>query len=126
MMTPIVDANPGSPEEHYTKLHTTARNTVERTIGVLKNRWRCLLGHRVLHYHPDVAAKIINACCVLHNMCNRAHLSIEDVENPVERVREFGLDAAQNERGAANVELQRGIEARANLVRQLWAARGRH
>ncbi|XP_060809927.1 putative nuclease HARBI1 [Amyelois transitella] len=78
MMTPIMDAAAGSPEEHYTKMHVTARNTVERTIGALKNRWRCLLGHRVLHYHPDVAAKIINACCVLHNMCNRAHLIMED------------------------------------------------
>lgn len=128
MMTPIVDAAAGSPEEYYTKMHVTARNTVERTIGVLKNRWRCLLGHRVLHYHPDVAAKIINACCVLHNMCNRAHIIVEDDENldngNISRPRSVDVEPAQQERSGASIELQRGVEARENLVRQLWAARG--
>lgn len=31
--------------------------------------FRCLLKHRVLHYHPEKATKIINACTVLHNIC---------------------------------------------------------
>lgn len=53
MMTPIIGAAPGSPEEYYTELHCRARNTVERCIGVLKSRWRCLLAHRVLHYDRD-------------------------------------------------------------------------
>lgn len=50
----------------------TARNSVERAIGILKGRFRCLLVHRVLQYHPDVVAKIVIACSVLHNICNRA------------------------------------------------------
>ncbi|CAB3253803.1 unnamed protein product [Arctia plantaginis] len=101
MMTPILDAAVGSPEEYYTKLHCWARNTVERTIGVLKNRWRCLLGHRVLHYNPNMAAQIINACCVLHNMCiNRESSS-----------------------SASDDELRCGTEKRAALVWQLWASR---
>ncbi|XP_064292640.1 putative nuclease HARBI1 isoform X2 [Plodia interpunctella] len=106
MMTPIVDAAAGSPEEHYTKMHVTARNTVEHTIGVLKNRWRCLLGHRVLHYHPVVAAKNINACCVLHNMCNRAHLIMEDDENPNNINRPSDAEPALQERAGASIELQ--------------------
>ncbi|CAG5019536.1 unnamed protein product [Parnassius apollo] len=59
MMTPILNADVDSPEGYYNKLHCSARNTVERAIGVLKNRWRCLLGHRVLHYHPNTAGKIM-------------------------------------------------------------------
>nr|XP_013189671.1 unnamed protein product [Amyelois transitella] len=98
MMTPIMDAAAGSPEEHYTKMHVT----VERTIGVLKNRWRCLLEHRVLHYHPDVAVKIINACCVLHNMCNRAHLIMEDENTDNISIPRFVLEPAQQERGGAS------------------------
>ncbi|RVE47351.1 hypothetical protein evm_007950 [Chilo suppressalis] len=47
MMTPIVGAAEGSPEEYYTKLHCSARNVVERTIGILKNRWRCLCTTRL-------------------------------------------------------------------------------
>ncbi|KAF9413692.1 hypothetical protein HW555_008138 [Spodoptera exigua] len=120
MMTPIVDAPVGSPEEYYTKLHCSARNTVERTIGVLKNRWRCLLGHRVLHYHPDVAAKIINACCVFHNICiNRIgfdeNIANDGYENPDANSQEVNSTSA--------AELRQGIAKRAVLVQQLWASR---
>lgn len=45
------------------------RSIIERCNGVLKNRFRCLLKHRVLHYTPIMAGKIVNACVVLHNMC---------------------------------------------------------
>ncbi|XP_022822954.1 putative nuclease HARBI1 isoform X2 [Spodoptera litura] len=123
MMTPIIDAPQGSPEEYYTKLHCMARNTVERTIGVLKNRWRCLLRHRVLHYHPDVAAKIINACCVLHNMClNRVDEDLED--NTAENENDFQDVTAQESSGSNTAaELRRGIEKRNALVQQLWASR---
>lgn len=31
--------------------------------------FRCILKHRFLHYHPEKATKIINACTVLHNIC---------------------------------------------------------
>ncbi|XP_026737328.1 putative nuclease HARBI1 isoform X1 [Trichoplusia ni] len=122
MMTPIVDAHQGSPEEYYTKLHCTARNTVERTIGVLKNRWRCLIGHRVLHYHPDVAAKIINACCVLHNMCiNRIYFDQD--ENTAEYGNDYPTVTSQESTSSTAAELRQGIEKRNVLVQQLWASR---
>ncbi|KAL0852377.1 hypothetical protein ABMA28_000574 [Loxostege sticticalis] len=42
MMTHILNAHPGSPEEHYTNMHVQARNTAERCFGILKTRFRCL------------------------------------------------------------------------------------
>lgn len=125
-MTPIVDAPMGSPEEYYTKKQCTARNTVERTIGVLKARWRCLLGHRVLHYHPDKAALIINGCIILHNMCNQAHVEIAPglINEELYREPARGHDGdVQSGLAGGNEDLRRGIEARAQLVRQLWASR---
>ncbi|KAK3925206.1 Putative nuclease, partial [Frankliniella fusca] len=68
-ITPILDAAPGYNEELFTKDHCKSRNSVERCIGVLKGRFRCLLKDRVLHYSPKRAGLIIKACCVLHNMC---------------------------------------------------------
>ncbi|XP_063897698.1 putative nuclease HARBI1 [Helicoverpa armigera] len=81
MMTPILEAAVGSPEEHYTTLHCKVRNTVERCIGVLKNRWRCLLAHRVLHYDPVTVAKIVNACVVLHNIANIHNVPLPEPES---------------------------------------------
>ncbi|VEN46497.1 unnamed protein product, partial [Callosobruchus maculatus] len=81
--TPILNAAPGSDEANYTKLHMKARSSVERAIGHLKNRFRCLMRHRTLHYHPRKAGLIVNACCALHNMCvdaNLPHEELHDVE----------------------------------------------
>lgn len=47
---------------------------MERCIGILKKRFRCLLRYRTLEYTPEKAGQIINACAVLHNMCIRANL----------------------------------------------------
>lgn len=70
LLTPLEnEPEPGTPEAAFNAAHKTCRASVERCIGVLKGRFRCLLKHRVLHYAPDVCAHIINACAVLHNMC---------------------------------------------------------
>lgn len=109
-MTLIVDAPPGLAEEYYINLHCVACNTVERTIGVQKNWWRCLLGHRVLHYHPDKAANA--ACWVLHNICNQAQLGLP-----------YHWWETKWVRGGsrfASVELRRGRKARAQLAQELW------
>ena len=67
-MTPLRNPEPGSAERFNTRF-ISVRSLIERCNGVLKNRFRCLLKHRVLHYRPQMASKIINACVVLHNMC---------------------------------------------------------
>ncbi|XP_045493505.1 putative nuclease HARBI1 [Colias croceus] len=74
LMTPILNAEPGSRAEVYTTRHLQARNCIERCFGVLKARWRCLLKHRTLHYHPRVASEVTIACCVLHNIALDAKL----------------------------------------------------
>uniref|UniRef100_A0A131YY73 Nuclease HARBI1 n=1 Tax=Rhipicephalus appendiculatus TaxID=34631 RepID=A0A131YY73_RHIAP len=63
----------GTPESNYNKAHTTMRNVVERCIGVLKSRFRCLQRYRTLLYNPDRAATIVGACAALHNIALAAH-----------------------------------------------------
>lgn len=43
------------------------RSLVERVIGLLKGRFRCLLNERKLRYSPLMAGYIIYSCSVLHN-----------------------------------------------------------
>lgn len=68
-MTPIMDAIEGSPEAEYNRKQTSCRALIERCNGLLKMRFRCLLKHRILHYTPATASKIICTCAALHNMC---------------------------------------------------------
>jgi len=67
---------PGTQEEHFNQRHSTVRSGVERCIGILKKRFRCLLRYRTLEYAPEKAGQIINACAVLHNMCIRANIPL--------------------------------------------------
>lgn len=69
LMTPVLNAVPGSAEHNYNTAHASARNCIERCIGVLKTRFRCLLSERVLRYDPVKAGNITVTCAVLHNMC---------------------------------------------------------
>lgn len=122
LLTPIVNAEPGSAEEHYTNVHCLTRNTVERCIGVLKARWRCLLAHRVLHYDHHMVAKIINA--VLHNLANRHRLPVPELSSD---------DVQEDLRLQINVEppnvmddhaqLESGRQQRSFIVQRLWRAR---
>lgn len=58
LMTPKLNQPAGSPSALYTECHVRARCSVERTIGILKGRWRCLRKERALHYAPEFAGKI--------------------------------------------------------------------
>nr|CAI5846046.1 unnamed protein product [Callosobruchus analis] len=110
---------------YYTTLHCAARNTVERCIGLLKAWWRCLLVHRVLHYDPHMVAKIINACAVLHNLCNRNQIPAPVEYIHVEANREVTVQA-QGMLADANeaLLLERGQQQRATIIQRLWHARG--
>ncbi|XP_049697658.2 putative nuclease HARBI1 [Helicoverpa armigera] len=128
MMTPILNTVEGTPEHNYYKLHVTARNTVERCIGVLKARFRCLIAERALHYDPITAGKIINACCVLHNIANKRRLPIA-LLTPAEQDFVQSRQPIQIEIGAEdssrqfNPDLQRGRQLQRALVEKLWRER---
>lgn len=67
-MTPYSNPSPGSYQEIFNNKHVKTRVVIENTFGRLKNRWRCCINYRALHYKPTKCAKIIMACCVLHNL----------------------------------------------------------
>lgn len=111
MLTPLRNPVPGA-EERFNNDFKRVRSTIERCNGVLKNRFRCLLKHRVLHYQPAKVAKIVIVCCVLHNIC---------IENRIPepgRDHEFvnaDLGAIQENQGAP---VQNDLEA-GRMLRQM-------
>lgn len=55
LLKPFINPPAGSPEARYTEHIIQARSAVERCIGILKGRWRCLRKERALHYKPEFA-----------------------------------------------------------------------
>lgn len=100
-MTPIIDAIENSPEAAYNKKQMRCRSLIERCNGLLKMRFRCLLKHRVLHYSPPTASKIIYTCAVLHNMCitEDVPLYLNDDNEDVD----FGMYNNENVANAENI-----------------------
>lgn len=114
-MIPVRNSIPGTAEERYNTAFTSVRCLIERCNGLLKNRWRCLLKHRVLHYSPEMAANIVKACCVLHNMCIGRNIPVPEVEENFD----YGMHVAPH---AVNFENQHGnayLLAARNIQQQL-------
>lgn len=79
LLTPVVGAEQETPEGRYTRSHCSVRNTIERCIGLLKAYFRCLHKDRVLHYKPQMAAKIIYSCAVLHNIMRMRNMDVPNI-----------------------------------------------
>ena len=107
--------NLNASEKNFNRVLSQARVSVEKSFGILKTRWRCLLmanEHRI-----ENVSKIIIACCVLHNICQERNdvLDLECnqfLENLLENERE-----EENENGIAfhiceEFEQQRNIITR--------------
>ena len=85
-MTPYLNAATDG-EKKYNIVHKKTRHMVERCIGVLKSRFRCICRQRVLMYSPQVAGRIINSCTILHDiMLLEGHPlpSNEDIEEQLD------------------------------------------
>lgn len=83
------------------------------------------MAHRVLHYDHHMVAMIINACSVLHNICNRHRLPVpqlphDDVVNDLNhRVPRtpLAVGADSEQQLLASGRLQR-----VRIVQRLWSA----
>ncbi|XP_049302028.1 uncharacterized protein LOC105223759 isoform X5 [Bactrocera dorsalis] len=97
LLTPFRHAESGTRESIFNKKHAKARNVVERTIGVLKCRFRCLLSDRKMRYDPAKVTSVINICCALHNICKKFRIgdpeeaeTFFDAVVPLEPINENG------------------------------------
>lgn len=98
LLTPFRNVTAGSVEHRFNKKHTLARNVVERTIGNLKSRFRCLQAK--LHYTPVKVVKIVNVSCAIHNICKHFNANIVDelpyVDEQVDLETDFDDDSNVN------------------------------
>lgn len=60
-------ANLNPLQQNFNRQLRGVRQIVERSIGLLKVRFRCIMGERKLRYMPKKVGKFIYACAILHN-----------------------------------------------------------
>ncbi|XP_075553889.1 uncharacterized protein LOC142586892 [Dermacentor variabilis] len=110
------------------------RNVVERGIGVLKSRFRCLQRYRTQLYNPDRTATIIAACAALHNIALAAREpateeDVDDIDVPpaVQQTAELVDPPAPPMRVPPPQELYlRGQQLRNRVVNLFQGLRGVH
>lgn len=84
----IFDGNNLSREQQYLNQELCGiRQIIERCIGLLKVRLRCILGKRKLRYNPSKVGRIIYSCATLHNFL---------ISNRFDILRDIDQDILQN------------------------------
>ena len=108
LMTPLTNPNTDQ-ERRYNDLHSRTRIIVERAIGLLKGRWRCLdRSGGMLLYRPEKVCHIVMACGVLHNVAHRHGIPLPEQHNP---------PLEEPDAGPVNCNPPRGaIRARQNVI----------
>ncbi|CAI9603653.1 unnamed protein product, partial [Staurois parvus] len=77
LLTPF-DKPVTKEEIRYNISHSSTYSVLERTVEVLKSRFRCLDNpNGVLLYNPEKVCKIILVCCIIHNIAIMKCLDVD-------------------------------------------------
>ena len=69
---------PRGKKELFNYLHSSLRNVIERSFGVLKMKWRILLD--LPSYPMEKQSQIIMACMSVHNFIRESALADTDFD----------------------------------------------
>jgi len=75
---------PQNAKELFNLRHSSLRNVIERTFGILKIRFPIIASGTEPHYDVDTVTKIVFGCCILHNFLrgvDNDESLIEEVDN---------------------------------------------
>lgn len=120
-MVPLLSDELTAKEKRYNSTHKKCRCCVERAIGVLKSRFRCLCkktGGGIQHGELQ-ACKIIMSCIVLHNYCRTRNLEFpldSDVAEMIQQENKINVNRRYVEHQRYEEQLKLGQLARAAIV----------
>ena len=117
LITPF--PNPSNAQEmKFNKAHKSIRSKVERSIGMLKNRWYCL--HHsggALQYDPPTCVSIMHTCVLLENLCIK--LGLEDPEDISDEEEGNDVDGPQVNEGQNPNQTRLGAIRRRDIMIEL-------
>lgn len=91
-------------------LQQKARQRTQRCGEMLRCTQKPISLHSGLHYGPEKATQIINACCALHNMCIQ-YKCYADTE-----ASEVGLESTFDEDGGGDAVDSRAVAIRRSIA----------
>lgn len=109
---------PQTREELFNLRHASARNVVERVIGVLKGRFDIL--QRAPQYDMEVQIRIPSALCALHNFIRR--YDPDDITPDAEpKLQAFDGGEGSLGNGPANQDAREQANSRRDeIAQQMW------
>ncbi|XP_031283612.1 putative nuclease HARBI1 [Pistacia vera] len=121
--------NQNGPFQFFNYRHASLRNVIEKTFGVLKNRFRILEGMN--NYSLKRQTKIVMTCCIIHNfirMFNMQDLIFEEInEDGVYEDEDFDMENEEENEGngeGSNQSYQRNTynmtTLRDNITTDMW------
>lgn len=121
MMIPFTDPTTKA-EEAYNIAHKKCRCSVERAIGVLKSRFRCMCKQNggAIQFDVEIACPIIAACIILHNYCRKRNIK-QDIDIDIQEEIENDNYNRQQSSPFSNGDVVLGYEARNRIVTEFFS-----
>jgi len=110
--------SPQNARELFNHQHSSLRNVIERTFGVLKKRFPIIGSGTEPHYSLDTMTDIVLACCILHNF-------LRVVDNDQSYLDEVDRELMEQEGEPAVSQLRDddyrlGSEIRDRISNEMW------
>ncbi|KAJ8397015.1 hypothetical protein AAFF_G00010690 [Aldrovandia affinis] len=110
-------------EERYNQALRKTLRQVAKTCRLLKKRFRCLDGARVLNCFPEKCGRIIIACCVLHNIAVARNVPLPPEEGATqgsnrEEEEDGEEEGEEEEEDTESPQYQLGQQKRQAIIQQ--------
>ncbi|KAG2400089.1 uncharacterized protein HKW66_Vig0100570 [Vigna angularis] len=110
---------PQNARELFNHRHSSLRNVIERTFGVLKKRFSIIASGTEPHYELETMMNIILACCILHNFIrgvDRDDPFLNEVDNELNEREEQNVSSSQ----VREDDYRLGSTIRDAIADQMW------
>lgn len=108
---------PQNPRELFNLRHSSLRNVIERTFGVLKKRFPIISSGTEPHYSFKVMRNIVVACCILHNFLMGVDIDEALMAEVDRELLQRDIDRSQTQR---DEEYRQGQLLRDNIANEMW------
>ncbi|XP_052110110.1 uncharacterized protein LOC127741499 [Arachis duranensis] len=112
---------PENAYELFNLRHSSLRNVIERSFGVLKKRFAIIAGGTEPYYDVEVMVDIVLACIILHNFLMGVDPNQYLISQVDRELQNNNPEATNEEREEVNEDYRRGAALRDNMAAQMWA-----